>query len=195
MFFATWTVLAQTPEEILSHMEEAFDKHESEGLVMTTDVKVPILGTTSSLLYALGDKMRVEITMMGLTMIIWSDGETEWEYNSKTNEVEIKKDSGSNDGGDAEMFGAVSDGYDVSIKKETADAWYFVCRKSKTNTDKDAPKTIDLVVAKRDYMPLSLSAKMSGVTMTMRDIRFGVTEKQVTFDAKDYPGVKIIDKR
>ena len=195
LFFLAWAAAAQTPEDILSHMEEVFDKHESEGLVMTMDVKIPILGTTSSQVYALGDKMRAEVSMMGVAIIIWSDGVTEWEYNSKNNEVEIKKDKGSSENGDAELFGEISDGYDVSIKKETADAWHLICRKSKTNTDKDAPKTIDLVVAKETYMPLSLSAKVSGFTMTMRDIRFGVTEEQVTFNAADYPGVKIIDKR
>ena len=46
-----------------------------------------------------------------------------------------------------------------------------------------------------DYYPVSLSAKISGITMTMRDISFGVTEKQVTFNAADFPGIAIVDKR
>jgi hypothetical protein len=36
---------------------------------------------------------------------------------------------------------------------------------------------------------------MAGASVTMRDISFGVTEKQVTFDAKQYPGATIVDKR
>ena len=54
---------------------------------------------------------------------------------------------------------------------------------------------MDLVVRKSNFYPISLSAKMSGVTMTLRDIDFGVSEAKVTFDPKDYPGVTIIDKR
>ena len=54
---------------------------------------------------------------------------------------------------------------------------------------------MDLVVAKGTYYPKSLSASMSGVTTTLRDIAFGVSDEDLTFDAADYPGVKIVDKR
>jgi outer membrane lipoprotein-sorting protein len=53
---------------------------------------------------------------------------------------------------------------------------------------------MDLVVSKKNYYPLSLKASMSGMTMTMRDISFDVTEADVTFDPSKYPGVKIIRK-
>ena len=88
-----------------------------------------------------------------------------------------------------------NEGYDVTLSKETDKAWYFNCKKSKDNKEKDVPKTIDIVVAKGTYYPVSLSAQMKGITVTMRGISFGVTEKQVSFDAKDYPNVKITDKR
>ena len=48
---------------------------------------------------------------------------------------------------------------------------------------------------KGTYWPVSLSTSMTGASVTMRDISFGVTEKQVTFDANQYPGATIIDKR
>ena len=51
------------------------------------------------------------------------------------------------------------------------------------------------MVEKRTYNPLSLTTKMKGVTLTMRDLSFNVTEKQVTFDQKNYPDAKIVDKR
>ena len=54
---------------------------------------------------------------------------------------------------------------------------------------------MDLVVAKGTYMPISLSAKVSGITITMRDLDFNVTEKDVTFNQADYPGVKVVDER
>ena len=192
-----FVAFAQTPEEIFARMEAEIDKHEKDGVVMTVDVRIPLLGTMSSKVYSLDDKMRVEAKMMGVQIITWADGVTEWIYNSKTDEVEIKKvDPKDNDPeGDVGMFEGLTDDYDITLKKETADAWFFVCKKSKRNTDEDAPKTIDLAIAKNTYYPVSLKATVSGVTMTLRDIAFGVTEKQVTFNPKDYPTAKIVDKR
>jgi outer membrane lipoprotein-sorting protein len=191
------SAFAQTPEEIISRMEEEMDKHESEGVIMNVDIKIPILGTISSRTWTLGDKMRMEAKSMGKTIINWDDGTTSWTYNADKNELEIEdsKPSSSSDEGDAEMFKGVTDGYDVSIKKETDDAWYIHCKKSKTNKEKDDPKNMDIVVAKGTYFPKSLSAKMSGVTLTMRDVVFGVKEEDVTFDQSKYSGATIVDKR
>ena len=93
------------------------------------------------------------------------------------------------------MFSGITDGYDVTLAKETSDAWYFKCKKNKSNADKDAPKTMDLAVRKDNYYPKSLSFKVMGIAMTMRDISFNVTETQATFNAADYPDATIIDKR
>ena len=54
---------------------------------------------------------------------------------------------------------------------------------------------MNLVVWKDSYLPASFSGKMSGVTLTMRNLKFGVSDREVTFNAADYPGVKITDKR
>ena len=54
---------------------------------------------------------------------------------------------------------------------------------------------MDLVVAKGTYYPVSLSAKVSGITVKMYDLDFHVNDKQVTFDPADFPGVTIIDER
>ena len=190
----------QTAEEIVNRMDAEMDKHDydKEGLYMVVDIKIPILGTMSSKVWTLGEKMRLEAETMGVLLVTWTDETTEWTYNSKTEELEIENrsaDSKSQSEGDTEMFTGITEGYDVSIKKETADAWYILCKKSKDNKEKDDPKTMDLVVAKGTYYPMSLSAKMSGVTMTMRDLKFGVSEKDVTFDPKAYPGAKVVDKR
>ena len=188
--------VAQTPKEIISRMETELEKHEKEGVIMTVDAKVPILGTMTTKTYSLGDKARIEATMMDVNIITWTDGETVWTYNSKENKVEITKQEGDSESeGDVEMFSGITDGYDVTLDKETAKNWQFLCKKSKSNKDKDAPKKMELMIAKGTYMPISLKTKVSGLTITMRDIAFGVTEKQVTFNAKDYPGVTIVDKR
>lgn len=189
-------LVAQTPQEILSRMDAEMDKHEKEGIIMTVDTKVPIIGTMTAKTYTLGDKTRMEASMMGMDIITWTDGKTSWTYNSKKNEVEISKQDGSSESeGDAEMFNGITDGYDVTIAKETAKTWELLCKKSKSNKDKDAPKKMELVVAKGTYMPVSLKTKVSGIGITMRNISFGVTEKQVTFNVNDYPGATIVDKR
>ena len=193
-----WAIpaLAQTPEEILSRMEEAVSQHESDGVVMTIDIKIPLLGTLSTTAWSLGDKMRGEMKMGGESSIVWSDGVTQWSYTPKENTIEIENDKPKASGeADSEMFKGITEGYDVSIKKETDEAWYFQCKKSKSNKEKDDPKKMEVVVSKSTYFPISLSAKLHGVTTTIRNIGFGVTEEQVTFDMSKYPGAKVVDKR
>lgn len=198
-FMAVWAAVvaavAQTPEEIVSRMEAEMNSHAGEGIAMTVDIKIPILGTATSRSYVYGSKLRVEMKMMGAQVVTWSDGETSWTYVSKDNSLTIQSAGHKKaNTGDTELFMGITDGYDVSMKKETADAWHLLCKKSKGNKDEDDPKTMDLVVSKKNYYPLSLKASMSGMTMTMRDISFDVTEADVTCDPSKFPGVKIIRK-
>ncbi len=193
------TAMAQTAEKIVSRMNAEMSKHdESEGFAITMDMKIILVGTISSRSYILGDKMRIEANKDGKNFVTWSDGKTEWSYDSETNEIEItnakpreKSDKDSN----TKLFKNVTEGYDVKIDKETATEWHIRCKRSKSNPDKDAPKRMDLVVAKDTYWPVSLTTSVTAASLTMRDISFGVTEQQVTFNEKDYPGVKIVDKR
>ncbi len=191
--------MAQTPQEIVSRMQAEMDKHdESEGFAMTMDVKIIIVGTISSRSYVLGDKMRIEANRDGKNYITWSDGTTDWSYDSEKNEIEItnaKPKEKSETEGDAKLFNGITDGYDVKISKETATEWHIRCKRSKSNPDKDAPKKMDLVVSKGTYWPVSLSTSMAGASVTMRDISFGVTEEQVTFNSKAYPNATVVDKR
>lgn len=192
---AVVAAVAQTPKEIVDRMEAEMNSHAGEGLAMTVDIKIPILGTSTSRSYVYGSKLRVEMKMMGVQVVTWSDGETSWTYVSKDNSLTIQSAGHKKaNTGDTELFMGITDGYDVSMKKETADAWHLLCKKSRGNKDEDDPKTMDLVVSKKNYYPLSLKASMSGMTMTMRDISFDVTEADVTFDIAKYPGVKIIRK-
>ena len=191
--------MAQTAEEIVSRMDAEMSKHdESEGFAMTMDVKIFIIGTISSRSYVLGDKMRVEANRDDNTFVTWSDGTTDWTYDSNKNEIEItnaKPREKSETDGDTKLFKGITEGYDIKIDKETATEWHIRCKRSRSNPDKDAPKRMDLVVSKGTYWPVSLSTSMAGASVTMREISFGVTEKQVTFDAKQYPGATIVDKR
>lgn len=191
--------VAQTPEEIISRMEAEMAKHdEKEGFAMTMDMKIIIIGTISSRSYVLGDKMRVEADKGDNHFVTWSDGTTDWTYDSDKNEIEIKDakpKEKSETNGDVKMFSGITEGYDVKIDKETATEWHIRCKRSKSNPDKDAPKRMDLVVTKGTYWPVSLTTSITGASVTMRDISYGVSEGQVTFDPKEFPNAKIVDKR
>ena len=140
---------------------------ESKGLVMTLDIKIPILGTISSKSYTRGAKLRMETEDAGLKLIEFTDGDCMYTYNSSENSITIETDT----------------------------AWYIRAKKDKSNKDKDAPKTIDVVIAKGTYMPVSLSMSASGTKITMRDISIGVEESYVTYNPSDYPDAKVIDNR
>ena len=190
---------AQTPEEIVVEMGKAMEKHEvTDGFAMVMEMKIPILGTFASAVKSWGDKMRMEMDVKGEQVITYIDGDTEWDYNVKEKVIKIKKrdvTKKSKEEENMKMFQSATDGYDVSISKETDKAWYLRCKKSRTNTNKDDPKNMDLVVAKDSYLPISLSTKMYGITITMRDLGFDVTDQDVTFREADYPGVQIVDER
>ena len=188
---------AQTAEEILTKMEEVMNKHdESEGVSMKMSLKFPIVGTVSTKMYSRGEKTKITGKMAGKDIKTWSDGKTDWTLIDGELTIEnAKEKKGSDTDADLDMFEGVADGYDVSIKKQDANAWYIRGKKNKSNTDKDAPKNVDIVVQKGTYYPLSLSTSVSGVTVTISEISYGVSEEEVTFRPENYPGVKITDKR
>ena len=190
---------AQTAEEIVAKMDAAMEQVSAEnGFRMTMDIKIPILGTMSSNAWSLGDKMRLEAEMMGKKLVTWQDGQTEWTYDAGENTITIEnqdKTKKSDEKENMKMFQSATEGYDVSIAKETSSAWTIKCKKNRFNTNKDDPKNMEIVIAKDTYYPMSLSAKVDLVTVTMRNLKFNVTEEEVTFNKADYPGATIIDKR
>ena len=192
-------VYAQTAEEIIAKMEEVMAQvGEENGFRMTMDIKIPILGTMSTKAWSLGDKMRMEAAALGKKFITWQDGVTEWTYDYEGNTLTIENQDTSKKSEEKEnmeLFQNATEGYDVSIAKENASSWTIKCKKSRSNTNKDDPKNMEIVVAKGTYQPLSLSAKVDMVTVTMRDLAFNVTEKDVTFNQADYAGATVIDKR
>ena len=50
------TLFAQSTEEIISRMDAEFEKHRNEGLVMTMDIKILLVGNISTTIMSLGDK-------------------------------------------------------------------------------------------------------------------------------------------
>ena len=188
-------LFAQTAEEIVARMDEVTDQFEAEGFSMIMDMKIPIVGTFSTTMYTLGDKYKASITIMGKELITWSDGKTDWEYDASKNTLTISNASSSDAEDSMNTLNGITDGYDVKLKKETADAWHIQCTKSKTNTNKDDPKKMDLVVAKSTYLPISHTVTIDGVKVVLHDFAKGVTEEEVTFDPSKYATAEIIDKR
>ena len=195
------SVAAQTPHEILEKMSRAMDHDKSVGMAMTMDMKIPILGTYSTRTYTLGDKMRMEVTAKGKKGIVWEDGNIAYSYDASKNTITITEFKAQGGGGSTDdddglgMALSVTKGYDVKLLRETDDYWEFRCNKRKDNTDKDAPKQIDLSVQKGSYFLREMKTSMKGVTVTMRDFSFDVTEDDVTFDISQYKDAKIVDKR
>ena len=188
---------AQTADEIVERMDKELKKGESVGTAVTFDIHIPIIGQVSSRIRTLGNRSRADIDAKGEKGIIWVVKDTSWSYSPKDNESVIelgKKDNGSSQQGN-EMLSGITEGYNVSIVKETADSWQLRCDKAKGNKDKDDPAKMDLVVAKKTWLPVSLKAKYKGVTVTLRDFSLGVSRKEITFNPSDYKGVRIIDKR
>lgn len=195
---ASLYVFAQTPVQIASRMEAEMEKHKEDGVHLYMDLKFPIVGTFTTSMYQKGEKIRLEVTVADSLIITWNDGTTVWIYISPAKEVTIRNSNSNDDasvGGNSEIFCDITGGYNVSLSKETPKEWYLTCKKSKANKDKEAPKKMELVVAKGTYYPVSLSTKMMGVTMTLRDVTFGVFDEQLTFNIADYPGVKVKDER
>ena len=189
---------AQTPEEILAKMSEAMDEKENGGMAMTMDMKIPIMGTMSMRMYTLGKKSKMETTLKGHLVTMWDDGEIIRTYNGEDNRITMED---STPGGDSEadenlgLAKSVTEGYDVKLVKETADAWYFACKKQKTNKEKDDPKNIELSVWKDSYCLREMNTSMKGVKLTLRDVTYNITEDDVTFDESRFPDAEVVDKR
>ena len=189
---------AQTPEEILAKMSEVMDEKEKDGMAMTMDMKIPIMGTMSMRMYTLGEKSKMETTLKGHLVIMWDDGKAIRTYADNQITVEDSTSGGDSSSEADENLGlakSVTEGYDVKLVKETADAWYFACKKQKTNKEKDAPKNIELSVWKDSYCLREMNTSMKGVKLTLRDVTYNITEEDVTFDESRFPDAEVVDKR
>jgi outer membrane lipoprotein-sorting protein len=195
--FAVTALFAQTNEEILARMDAELATLDSNGFSMVMELKIPILGSYSTTMYTFGDKIKALVDVKGEKTILWSDSVTDWEYDVNKNELTITNAKSTKSSSDDSMSAlkGVTDGYDVKLKKEDDRAWYFICTKSKTNTNKDDPKKMDLVVAKGTYLPISHTVTIDGVKVVLHDFAKGVTEEEVTFDPSRYPTAEIKDER
>ena len=193
------SLLAQTPEEVVQRMTAELNKGESQGMSFDFVMTIPLLGEFRSTNYTLGEKMRMEMVDHGNMTISWSDGVTDWEYDSEKNEVKITKakpKDNKDNSGNVGLFKDATVGYDLSFEKKTDDkVWYILCKKNRSNKDKDDPKKMYIADSKADYSAVYLRTKTHGIGISMENFKIGVTEEQVTFNPAEFPGAKIVDER
>ena len=195
---AALSLSAQTPNEIIERMDKAMDQPSDVGTVFDFVMDIPIIGKASTKVYMLGDKSKMELSYMGETGETWMDGNTSWTYNKKDNQIVIKeldvtKDDAAQDG--LAAFDGITEGYDVTLEKETDQAWYFLCKKSRKNKDKDAPKKMNLAVDKNTCLPLYLKMKEKGVGVSVENVKFGFDPSIVEFSMDKFPGATVKDER
>lgn len=196
---SAFTLSAQTPSEIVSRMSEELDKGKTEGQAFDLNMQIPILGKNGARTWLLGEKYKMMILGRDDATVTWRTADTEWEYDPTENTVTIKhyqkteSDSGKKD--DVKSFQGLDREYDLKITREDDKAWYMTGKKAKTNTNKDDPATIKLIVSKETFLPISYSCKEKGIGISMENFQVGVSEEEVTFNPDLFPGAKIIDQR
>ena len=204
LFALVWAMAAfsQTGAEIIDRMNERINSRAGDGISLIVDVKVPVLGAIATKTAVLGEKRRLDVKMKEHNVITFSEKDTIWIYTEETNSIIISNDSvmaqskSSNQGGmNVDMFGDLTEGYDITIKSQNLVKWELACKRKKSNKDDDSPKNMTLEVRKETYEPISMSTKMMGINCTMHDFKFGISEKEVTFNEADFPGVTIVDQR
>ena len=200
-FLSATMTFAQTGAEIVNRMNERINARRSEGISVIAEVKIPIVGTVLTKTSALGDRRRVDVRMKERDVITFSQQDTTWIYTVQDNSVLITTDTimskvnSSNPEGNIDMFGDIVEVYNITIKSQNLVKWELVCKRKKGNKDDDYPKNITLEVRKDTYELISMTTKMMGISMVMRDLKFGLTQKDVTFNQANSPGVTVTDQR
>lgn len=187
---------AQTPEEIVKKMTAEIQAAETGGYAVDLNMKMPIIGLVKSHIMVYGDKTRMDVSGKEKMGTVWTDATTKWDYSPKDATVTITNKEGSDSGqNELQSVKGLDEGYKLTLKEETADSWYIICKKTKANKVKEDPKKVYLTVSKATYLPISMLSKSMLFTVNMANMATGVTEADVTFDPASLPGVNIIDKR
>ena len=201
------TVFSQTANEIVSQMEEYVNAHQQEGISYAVDMELmyangnnatsPEVTKTklsSGSVFVHENKMRVDSD--NGTEFIDMDINRKWFVSSNNNEVLFDVAGTAADSRMQDCYNGLHftrSAYRFSIMDETDDTW-TIQGKRKLFTLHDVEKEIILTIRKDTYQPVSVAlfnakeGKALDITQVTRkkDITFGVTENQVTFNAADY---------
>ena len=200
-FLSATVTFAQTGLEIVNRMNQRLSDRKSEGICMSADVKIPVMGTVTTRTYAYGNKRRMEVESSKINTITFIEDTLQWTYVPGTSEValtnaKVGNTNTSNEPGmDEGMFDDIPGNYDITIKSQNSVKWELLCKRKKAIKDDDFPKTLTLEVRKDTYEPISMNTKVMGISCTMHHFIFGVPESKVTFNPDDFPGVTVSDQR
>ena len=173
----------------------------ADGICISLDVKIPIVGNVTTKTYAYGKKRRIDVESSKINTITFIEDTLQWTYVPGTSEValtnaKVGNTNTSNEPGmDEGMFDDIPGNYDITIKSQNSVKWELLCKRKKAIKDDDFPKTLTLEVRKDTYEPISMNTKVMGISCTMHHFIFGVPESKVTFNLDDFPGVTVSDQR
>ena len=157
---------------------------------------------TNNKLVVLGKKSRTE----SAKETVYLDMDINKKWTVMTDKKEINHDYVNTD--DLHSFGYnfqwldyIVPAYRYKITEETDDFWTITGKRKLITKYLGAEKKIELVVRKDDCQPVSVTLyqKIDGEPFDVieitrkKDIKFGVTEQQVTFNPEDYPGYNITE--
>ncbi|MBO6079223.1 MAG: hypothetical protein J6P66_10820 [Bacteroidaceae bacterium] len=194
VFSLVWAVTAfsQSAAEIVLKMQDYVGEHESEGI----SFKENLIS-----FYNAGNKYCVISDKS-----IWYtdfDNQRKWVYTADNKEIETSAATVE----DANTIGNYYNGLDYikpayryKITAETDDAWVITGKKKLLTQYQDAAKKVEFTIKKDTYQPVSVAfydvidGEPSDIVEITRktDIRFGVSEQEVTFNSGDYPDVTFI---
>ena len=200
-FLSATVTFAQTGLEIVNRMNQMMSDRKADGICISLDVKIPIVGNVTTKTYAYGKKRRIDVESSKINTITFIEDTLQWTYVPGTSEValtnaKVGNTNTSNEPGmDEGMFDDIPGNYDITIKSQNSVKWELLCKRKKAIKDDDFPKTLTLEVRKDTYEPISMNTKVMGISCTMHHFIFGVPESKVTFNPDDFPGVTVSDQR
>ena len=196
----TFSQAKKNPEEILKQVSEKTKSFSSIRISFTYNMDNPsakVHESETGVLLVKGDKYRLDIA--GQKVI--SDSKTSWTYIAEANEVQINTvEEDENALTPTRLLTSYSEDYKSRLVNEkTKDGRIQYVIELKPNADKTFT-TVELYIDKELFRITRIAIQdKSGNTFTYLVNKFepnvAVQETDFTFNAKDYPGVEVIDMR
>jgi outer membrane lipoprotein carrier protein len=190
----------KTSEEILKQVSEKTKSFSSIRIAFTYNMdnaSAKVHESESGVLLVKGDKYKLDIA--GQKVI--SDSQTSWTYISEANEVQINDvEEDENALTPTKLLTSYSEDYKSKLVNEiTRDGRALYVIELKPNAEKNFT-SVEMNIDKELYRIMRIAIQdKSGNTFTYIvnkwETNVSVTDSEFTFNAKDFPGVEVIDMR
>jgi len=202
LFVINGLLVAQKAENILDKAAAAYEKSNGIAASFAANIRMGNQGGSESFdaeIEMKGDMFRLFMP----DMRIWYDGETQWTYLVRANEVNISTPSDD----DVQQFNPMSvlRGYGKRFKasyigESTSDRGKMADDVRLSSKGGGDIESVDMQIERGSSLPVRLMVVMiNGASTAIRisKLTTGVnqTDKAFKFDAKDYPGVTEVDLR